>query len=73
MLSQSPDLFSKEFAQSFSGEPNEYFREISRDDEWIETLLCGKPLTPAEDAIASTKAINEGIRPTGFCTAKTGG
>ncbi len=73
LLSQSPDLFSKEFAQSFSGEPNEYFREISRDDEWIETLLCGKPLTPAEDAIASTKAINDRIRPNGFCTAKTGG
>ncbi|MEA5617081.1 hormogonium polysaccharide biosynthesis protein HpsA [Cronbergia sp. UHCC 0137] len=40
LLSQSPDLFAQKLVESFSGD--EYFREVGRDDEWVETLLCAK-------------------------------
>jgi hypothetical protein len=40
LLSQSPDLFSKNFATPSAGAPNEYFREIGKDDEWMINLRC---------------------------------
>jgi hypothetical protein len=40
LLSQSPDLFAQNFTQQPVNPANEFFREVSRDDEWIETLLC---------------------------------
>jgi len=40
LLSQSPDLFAQKFTQQPVNPANEFFREVSRDDEWIETLLC---------------------------------
>lgn len=42
LLSQTPDLFSQKLVTISSSLPNEYFRELSRDDEWIKTLLCAK-------------------------------
>lgn len=39
LLSQSPDLFAQKFTQS-AATPDEFFREIGRDDTWIQTLLC---------------------------------
>jgi type II secretory pathway pseudopilin PulG len=41
LLSQTPDLFSKRFATPDVGTPNEYYREVGRDDPWVQTLLCG--------------------------------
>jgi len=41
LLSQSPDLFSRRFATPSAGTPNEYYREVGRDDDWVKTLLCG--------------------------------
>ena len=40
LFSQSPDLFAQKFTTPSAGSPNEFFREISRDDPWIKALLC---------------------------------
>ncbi len=42
LLSQQPDLFSRQFATSFNDDPNEFFREVSRNDQWVDRLLCSK-------------------------------
>lgn len=39
-LSQLPDLFSQRFTTPPAGEPNQFFREVGRDDPWVKTLLC---------------------------------
>jgi type II secretory pathway pseudopilin PulG len=41
LLSQTPDLFSRRFVAPQAGTPNEFFREVARDDKWVKTLLCG--------------------------------
>ena len=40
LLSQSPDLFAQKFTQQPVAPPNEFFREVGRNDSWIQTLLC---------------------------------
>ncbi|WP_206758525.1 hormogonium polysaccharide biosynthesis protein HpsA [Nostoc punctiforme] len=42
LLSQSPDAFSQKLAITPDDKPNEYFREVGRDDAWVQTLLCAK-------------------------------
>ncbi|AOX03236.1 hypothetical protein BJP34_30740 [Moorena producens PAL-8-15-08-1] len=42
LLTQLPDLFSSRFTTPSAGDPDEFFREVSRDDPWVETLLCAK-------------------------------
>ncbi|MEH2192060.1 MAG: hormogonium polysaccharide biosynthesis protein HpsA [Nostoc sp.] len=42
LLSQSPDAFSQKLAITPNNKPNEYFREVGRDDVWMQTLLCAK-------------------------------
>ena len=42
ILSQLPDLFAQQFTAPPTEKPNEFFREVNRGDEWIETLLCGR-------------------------------
>ncbi|MEP0854910.1 hormogonium polysaccharide biosynthesis protein HpsA [Trichocoleus sp. DQ-U1] len=73
LLSQQPDLFSQRFTTPDAGAPNEFYREVARDDEWVKTLLCAKlpPTTPT--ANPTTPAIDANQRPEAFCTAKTGG
>jgi type II secretory pathway pseudopilin PulG len=45
LLSQPADLFAQKFTLPASGKkPDEYFREISRDDEWVKSLLCAEKL-----------------------------
>ncbi|MFN6566344.1 hormogonium polysaccharide biosynthesis protein HpsA [Dendronalium sp. ChiSLP03b] len=41
LLTQLPDLFSQRFTSPNVGDPNEYYREVGRDDRWVQTLLCG--------------------------------
>lgn len=42
LLSQPPDLFTQKFTTPPSRpSPDEYFREIPRNDEWVNTLMCG--------------------------------
>jgi hypothetical protein len=41
LLSQPADLFAQKFTLPPSkNTPDEYFREVSRDDEWVKALLC---------------------------------
>jgi len=40
LLSQLPDLFSQQITTPSAGEPNKFYRELSRDDAWVKTLLC---------------------------------
>ncbi|MEH1944567.1 MAG: hormogonium polysaccharide biosynthesis protein HpsA [Nostoc sp.] len=42
LLSQSPDAFSQKLAITPDDKPNEYFREVGRDDAWVQALLCAK-------------------------------
>jgi hypothetical protein len=45
LLSQPPDLFAQKFTLPASQrKPDEYFREISRDDDWVKTLVCAQKL-----------------------------
>ncbi|HEY9673431.1 MAG TPA: hormogonium polysaccharide biosynthesis protein HpsA [Waterburya sp.] len=70
LLSQSADLFSRRFANPTAGTPNEYYREVSRDDAWIQTLLCAAEPTTGTNydwAITDPKQ-----RPTSCQTAAPG-
>jgi len=63
LLSQPPDLFTRKFTTPPSKRtPDEYFREVSRDDEWVQTLLCS-----FIDEDGTTKAVNDTLRPKEFC------
>lgn len=42
LLSQSPDLLAQRLVTPISDLPNEYFREVSKDDPWVQNLLCAK-------------------------------
>jgi len=48
LLTQQPDLFAQRFTVPPTTDPNEFFREVGRDDKWVEVLLCaGQPSTDA--------------------------
>lgn len=40
LLSQSPDLFTQKFTLRQTTPPEEFFRQVGRDDPWVKTLLC---------------------------------
>ena len=45
LLSQPADLFAQKFTIPASEKkPDEFFREISRDDDWVKSLLCAEKL-----------------------------
>mgnify|MGYP005838858131 CR=1 FL=1 len=46
LLTQPPDLFAQQIILPSVGEPNKFYREVGRDDPWVETLLCAKVLDP---------------------------
>ncbi|NQE32831.1 hormogonium polysaccharide biosynthesis protein HpsA [Microcoleus asticus] len=65
LLSQPPDLFTQKFTTPPSlRTPDEYFREVPRNDDWIKTLMCStlekdkknatETLTTADRAKCST-------------------
>jgi hypothetical protein len=59
LLSQALDLFAETFTVKSSRiQPDEYFREVSRDDAWIQGLLCSKRY-PA----TNVNAVNDTYRP----------
>lgn len=62
LLSQSPDAFSQKLAITPNNKPNEYFREVGRDDTWVQTLLCAKK------ASDSSYAVDTDQRPTSGCS-----
>lgn len=44
LLSEQPDLFAQRFTVPPIGRPNEFFREVGRDDPWVQALLCAGEL-----------------------------
>ncbi len=69
LLSQPADLFAQKFTLPASGKkPDEYFREISRDDDWVKALLCAEKLNnsnnPGDPPTFSGKyAVNDSATP----------
>jgi hypothetical protein len=65
LLSQPPDLFAQKFTLPASQrKPDEYFREISRDDDWVKTLVCAKRLNNRQPS--GIYAVNDSAtKPTG--------
>jgi hypothetical protein len=50
LVSQSPDLFTQRFtAPPAKSRPDEYFREVPRNDPWVETLMCAEVPQGASD------------------------
>ena len=59
LLSQSPDLFAQKLVRTPDDLPDEFFREVGRDDAWVQTLLCakgsdGKPVLDADQRPSNT-------------------
>ena len=55
LLFQSPDLFASKLAVTPSEPPDEYLREVSRGDTWLQTLLCAKETSTNNFAIRDQK------------------
>ncbi|CAD5929603.1 hypothetical protein NO2A_01646 [Planktothrix agardhii] len=65
ILSQPPDLFAQKFTAPSTEAPDNYFREVSRDDEWVKYLLCSKVADPTainDPTKATTNAVANSIR-----------
>ncbi|NJL89006.1 MAG: hypothetical protein HC916_03745 [Coleofasciculaceae cyanobacterium SM2_1_6] len=67
LLNQSADLFSKRFSLPLTARPSEFFREVSRDDDWVKTLLCGK-VADTSSPSNGEPAVDDSQRP-GTCPA----
>ncbi|ACC78867.1 hormogonium polysaccharide biosynthesis protein HpsA [Nostoc punctiforme] len=73
LLSEQPDLFAQRFTLTPSGRPNEYFREVGRDDTWVKTLLCAGEASnqtgiPASGVtVTYANAVPNEYRPTSSC------
>ena len=63
LLTQTADLFSKRFSLPSTARPSEFFREVSRDDTWVKTLLCAKVATST--GAAGSAAVDAKQRPSG--------
>ena len=53
LLSQPTDLFAQKFTTPSKSSPNEFFREVGRDDAWVQTLLCA---AISSDRVGSSSA-----------------
>jgi len=40
LLAQSPDWFTQKLVKPPDAKPDEFFREVGKDDPWVHTLLC---------------------------------
>jgi type II secretory pathway pseudopilin PulG len=64
LLSQPPDLFAQKFTLPASQrKPDEYFREISRDDDWVKALVCAERLNPNDRQPSGIYAVNDSTKP----------
>lgn len=80
LLSQSPDLFTSRLTNPNSdNQPDEFFRRVSRTDDWIQALLCAKETSTTEDPdtgepiATNNNAVGGSDRPDDFCDTRTGG
>jgi hypothetical protein len=48
LLSQSPDLFAQKLVRVPDDLPDEFFREVGKDDKWVKTLLCAERLDSSD-------------------------
>ncbi|AVH66826.1 hormogonium polysaccharide biosynthesis protein HpsA [Nostoc sp. 'Peltigera membranacea cyanobiont' N6] len=64
LLSQSPDAFSQKLAITPDDKPNEYFREVGRDDVWVKALLCAKKANTSVPPAFTVPAIDSDQIPT---------
>ncbi|WP_373535867.1 hypothetical protein, partial [Microcoleus sp.] len=39
--------------------PDEYFREVSRDDDWVKALLCAEKLNNTDRTLSGNYATND--------------
>ncbi|QHG14591.1 hormogonium polysaccharide biosynthesis protein HpsA [Nostoc sp. ATCC 53789] len=62
LLSQSPDLLAQKLATIPDDLPDEYFREVGRDDAWVQSLLCAKKPDTSTPPVYSA-AIDSDQRP----------
>jgi hypothetical protein len=54
LLSQPPDLFTQKFTTPPSRpSPDEYFREVPRNDDWVRTLMCSQLAANNQNATSS--------------------
>ncbi|MCA6518357.1 MAG: hypothetical protein IM556_06845, partial [Pseudanabaena sp. M110S1SP2A07QC] len=60
LLVQQPDLFAQRFAQP-RPDANEFFREATKDDPWVKTLLCA--LQPAPASLNTTNSATSTVNP----------
>ncbi|MEG4112096.1 MULTISPECIES: hormogonium polysaccharide biosynthesis protein HpsA [unclassified Microcoleus] len=70
LLSQPPDLFAQKFTlPATQKKPDEYFREISRDDDWVRALLCAEKLNndPARTFSGKYAANDSATKPRTDC------
>lgn len=51
LLSQSPDFFAQKLVTIPDDLPDEFFREVGRDDPWVKILLCAKKAADDTNAI----------------------
>ncbi|MDY6805367.1 MAG: hormogonium polysaccharide biosynthesis protein HpsA [Cyanobacteriota bacterium] len=59
LLSQSPDLFAQKFTlPPTDSKPSEYFREVSRDDDWVKGLLCADIFNESAEAINRPSSVD---------------
>jgi hypothetical protein len=68
LLKQTPDLFSRRIAIPEAGTPNEFFREVSRDDAWVQGLLCAAEKT-APNARTYKWALTDPSQRSAICQA----
>ena len=60
LLSQPPDLFAQKFTLPASQKkPDEFFREISRDDDWVKALVCAEKLKLNDRTLSGNYAAND--------------
>lgn len=55
LLFQSPDLFATKLTVTPPESPDEYLREVSRGDTWLQTLLCANETSTNNFAIKDPK------------------
>jgi hypothetical protein len=67
LLSQLPDLFAQRFTVPPSAPPAEFFREVSRDDQWVKALLCAKEKPSGATATYSIFAVPGKYRSNANC------
>jgi Tfp pilus assembly protein PilX len=67
LLSQSPDAFALKLVRIPKDKPDEYYREVGRDDTWVQSLLCAKNVDGDTDASNDIYVIATSQRPSSIC------